>query len=223
MGDFTDDDDLEENPLFLAIKTRFQASYSLLERRGGLLCIPHSSVLRDVRLTQQLVDSHVFLPSPFFTGQFVSLGSRTAREESGSVTVSDELGVKKALVLNQEEVYSNEKSFRVLLIDSLLTDDVDRESPPAPSSSSSSSSSVDALQPSRQQVKLPSRPTFDKCVKFLTETTPTAIVAAKTKEQLRIFNQTYIFVRGFELHAVHKVSRKSDNSNNNLFSHLNNR
>lgn len=49
------EDDLDDNPFYRVFATHFRAEYNVLQEYGGILCVPHSALLYNVRITQPLV------------------------------------------------------------------------------------------------------------------------------------------------------------------------
>lgn len=55
------EDDLDDNPFYRVFSTHFRTEYNVLQEYGGILCVPHSALLYNVRITQPLVG--LFLPT----------------------------------------------------------------------------------------------------------------------------------------------------------------
>lgn len=49
------EDDLDDNPFYRVFATHFRTEYNVLQEYGGILCVPHSALLYNVRITQSLV------------------------------------------------------------------------------------------------------------------------------------------------------------------------
>lgn len=49
------EDDLDDNPFYRVFATHFRTEYNVLQEYGGILCVPHSALLYNVRITQPLV------------------------------------------------------------------------------------------------------------------------------------------------------------------------
>lgn len=98
-----DTDDLEENPFFIAFKS---LPYIQIFLRSALVCIPRSQSIVGLTINRRTLgqynprakpvgtyiltlpsaETHAFLPSPFYKGQFQSLNGKVVAIEKGYVT-----------------------------------------------------------------------------------------------------------------------------------------
>lgn len=120
-----EEDDLDYNPFFLALQSKFKKLYDQAQSHCWLICVPHRSTLDGVKLTRALMEDHILVPSPLFQGQF-----ETAGKEKKAVTVCDSwietragFAVEgcRAAILAEELFYNKDyKAHRVLSIDGIL-------------------------------------------------------------------------------------------------------
>ena len=163
--------------------------------------------------------NHVLVPSPLYLGQFISLTEHLVRETSSrTLVLCDEFGQRTARILAEEEVYTSKKTFRVCLIDTILSDDVESDStssssPGGAAAGTGAGTEAGARRGPKKltmammvsQMGMPRRMTLPACTEFLLRNPVNVVVAKRILEQPRVFNRTYTFVRGFEKYAVEKV------------------
>lgn len=199
-----EDDDLDVNPMYKAFLTQYTEQYNILKAKGGFICIPQSSIMQGVQINKALIDGHTFISSPLFVGQFTSLNRSKAKEEDGGkvIVVTDKFGDKRVHVLSQEELYSDGKTIRVLVVDGFLTDVIADET-------YANMGAQEIRKLKHQQYilsKFPSQATFEECSGFLTEVTQASKrTSIKVGEALNVFCNSHHFVRGFEEYTVGKV------------------
>lgn len=190
--------------MYKAFLTQYPEQYNTLKTKGGFICIPQSNIMQGVQINKALIDGHIFISSPLFVGQFTSLNRNKAKEEDGGkvIVVTDKFGDKRVHVLSQEELYSDDKIIRVLVVDGFLTDVIADES-------YANMGQQEIRRLKHQQYilsKLPSQATFDECSKFLFEVTQASKrTTIKVGETLSIFCNSHHFVRGFEEYTVGKI------------------
>ena len=208
-----DDDDLEVNPMYQAILTRYTEQLNKLKEKGGFICIPHSTILQGVEINKALVEGHSFLASPIFTGHYRPLRDPSKREGIRIDITSKEIKIfddkynpenfKQVKILGQEEIYSSKKTVSVYLINEFLTDVT------ADARYARMSAHEIRIYKGQQEIisKLPTKPTFENCCIFLqnVSTSTAALVARKVCEKLCDFDQSHYFIRGFEFHTAKKV------------------
>ena len=199
-----EDDDLEVNPMYRAFLTHFPDQYNTLKTKGGFICVPQSAIMQGVQINKALIDGHIFLSSPLYVGQFTSLSGNKAREEDGGkvISVTDKFGDKRVHVLSQEELYSDDKTIRVLVVDGFLTDVVADET-----YANMGPQEIRRLKHQQYVLsKLPTRAAYADCSEFLCSATrASSHTAAKVRETLGVFCNSHHFVRGFEEYTVGKV------------------
>ncbi|WAR01534.1 Y5897-like protein [Mya arenaria] len=71
----TDIDELDINPFYRALQTKFLSAYEEAQERCYMICIPKSSCLEGAAISRKLIETHILRPSPFFKGQFTTLKS----------------------------------------------------------------------------------------------------------------------------------------------------
>ena len=211
-----EDDDLEVNPMYRAFLTQCPEQYNTLKTKGGFICIPQSSIMQGIQINRALINGHIFISSPLFVGQFTSLSQSSAREEDGGkvIVVKDKLGEKRVHVLSQEELYSDDKVIRVLVVDGFLTDVIADES-------YANMDKYEIRKLKHQEYilsKLPSQARFEECSKFLSSVTKASKqVTAKVEERLGLFCNSHHFVRGFEEYTVGKIRELLTSAESDFF------
>jgi hypothetical protein len=143
-----DTDDLEDNPFFIAFKSLPHFHIFL---RSALVCIPRSTSIVGLPINKRTLETHAFLPSPFYKGQFQSLDGKVVAIEKGYVTevagkiMVDELecvcdqspflqliassttGFKQLRtirIITEETHYTQQRKIRVLTIDRPLEGEI---------------------------------------------------------------------------------------------------
>eukprot|EP00042_Codosiga_hollandica_P045012 m.451306 g.451306 ORF g.451306 m.451306 type:complete len:569 (+) comp56915_c1_seq3:117-1823(+) len=117
-------EDLDYNPFFLALQSKFSKIYERAKTELLLVCVPAAAALPSDDITLQMVETHVFKPSPYFKGQFESISKppRTISILANVLTTEDGFDYKATARILSEEQFFNIKyeSFRVLCIDTTL-------------------------------------------------------------------------------------------------------
>eukprot|EP00026_Physarum_polycephalum_P003976 Phypoly_transcript_03993.p1 GENE.Phypoly_transcript_03993~~Phypoly_transcript_03993.p1 ORF type:complete len:625 (+),score=138.54 Phypoly_transcript_03993:247-2121(+) len=182
-------EDINVNPFFKILKR--SKLYALVERNCWLVCVPQTSSLAGLKITQDILDVHVLQPSPYFQGEYITANNKTVAVEDGTISVTNDLREHRtAKVLFEETFYTKDnKSFRVLCIDTPLAGDIKKNA--------------------SNELQLPSTRSLKAITNFLTANPINTIVLAKVHEQIEELSRTYVLVKGFEEHAVGKAKALS--------------
>jgi len=188
MGEVDTQEDLAYNPFFKTLKQKFSSIYQQAEKNCFLICIPSAVSCSGLLITKDLIESHIFQPSPFFRGEFFSLNKRTVDIEDSLVITKTGYSEKKRVRILFEELFYNKqyKSFRVLCVENPLE------------------GGKKIVVPS-DRLKFPKTKSPSDCEAFLRSFPENIIVLSKIVDQAKEFNKTYVFVKGFEEHVVKKV------------------
>lgn len=114
-------DELECNAFYKLLQTTYRSKYEEAQANCWLICVPHSSSLKGVKINSRFVDAHILRPSPLFKGQYTFSGNNLQKsvEVDGAEikTISgfpNEFTVK---ILGEELCYNRKyKQYRVLTI-----------------------------------------------------------------------------------------------------------
>uniref|UniRef100_A0A224Z3H7 Vacuolar sorting protein 9 n=1 Tax=Rhipicephalus zambeziensis TaxID=60191 RepID=A0A224Z3H7_9ACAR len=114
-------DELECNPFYKLLQTTYRSRYEEAQANCWLICVPHSSSLKGVKINSRFVDAHILRPSPLFKGQYTSSGNNLQKsvEVDGAEIKAvsgfpNEFTVK---ILGEELCYNRKyKQYRVLTI-----------------------------------------------------------------------------------------------------------
>ncbi|KAH3885456.1 putative uncharacterized protein DDB_G0284213 [Dreissena polymorpha] len=119
MGDI---DELDINPFFKALQTKYVNIFDEAQEKCYVICIPHSQCLQGSKITRKLVETHLLKPSPFFRGQFTTMQSleQVVLIEEKSDVVSTMKGfptVAHIKILSEELGYNKDyKPYKMLII-----------------------------------------------------------------------------------------------------------
>eukprot|EP00039_Didymoeca_costata_P029083 m.23220 g.23220 ORF g.23220 m.23220 type:complete len:482 (+) comp7475_c0_seq1:256-1701(+) len=120
-----EEEDLEDNPFFIALSQKFVKFYNQAQDARCLVCVPSTDALQSVsNITQQMVETHVFKPSPYFQGQFVSFAGkeRAINVNGNKIECTQGFTHRDEVEILFEELFYNGRyeSFRVVCVDRIL-------------------------------------------------------------------------------------------------------
>jgi hypothetical protein len=82
-----ENEDLMLNKFFIALKGKYKTIYANAERNCNFICIPsNNSLLDNHDFTQEEIESHIFNPSPFILGEYISLNKKTMEIDESIIT-----------------------------------------------------------------------------------------------------------------------------------------
>ncbi|KAJ2963285.1 hypothetical protein NQZ79_g1636 [Umbelopsis isabellina] len=117
-----DTDELEANPFFITFQS---LPYFHIFLRSALVCIPQAQSITGLSINKGTIETHAFLPSPFYKGQFQSLNGKVVSIEKGYVTeVAGFKQLRTIRILNEETHYTQGRKIRVLTIDRPLEGEI---------------------------------------------------------------------------------------------------
>jgi len=110
-------DDLESNPFFIELQTKYAVKYREAQKNLWLICVPLQKSLRGIVIDKDFVDFHVLRPSPFFKSHYVSTNdSASINIEIENCAVKTPSGAIK--ILMEETAYNdNYKPYKILMIE----------------------------------------------------------------------------------------------------------
>lgn len=119
-------DDLEFNPFYQILLTKYHDKYDLAMKKSWIICVPHQSSLKGISITQEFIDCHILKPSPFFKSHYVTTDrhQRSYEFDDGSIKMAD--GSVK--ILAEELGYNVDfKPFKILIIERPLNSPVNHK------------------------------------------------------------------------------------------------
>ncbi|KAH8548912.1 hypothetical protein BGW37DRAFT_159307 [Umbelopsis sp. PMI_123] len=179
-----DSDDLEENPFFIAFKSLPHISIFL---RSALVCIPHTQSIVGLTINKRTLETHAFLPSPFYKGQYQSLNGKVVAIEKGYVTeVSGFQQLRTIRIISEETHYSQRLKITVLTIDRPLEGEIKH-----------SEEEAVYLIPAWRNHKLDAD--------FLTTFDENEEALKDANAAIQEFSSTYLFLKEYTAYAVEKI------------------
>uniref|UniRef100_A0A023G8K8 Putative ankyrin repeat domain 27 vps9 domain-containing protein n=1 Tax=Amblyomma triste TaxID=251400 RepID=A0A023G8K8_AMBTT len=114
-------DDLESNPFYKLLQTTYRSKYEEAQTNCWLICVPHASSLKGVKINPRFVDAHILRPSPLFKGQYTCCGNNLQKSvEVDGTHIKAVTGFPKDFTINilgEELCYNRKfKQYRVLTI-----------------------------------------------------------------------------------------------------------
>eukprot|EP00043_Microstomoeca_roanoka_P006731 m.65437 g.65437 ORF g.65437 m.65437 type:complete len:509 (-) comp13540_c0_seq1:440-1966(-) len=111
--------DVDHNAFFRALQTRHHKLWQQAQANCWTVCIPKPSIANSLRLTKEVIEHHLFRPSPIYKGQYVSLGSKPIKlefQDSWVCPIKEEYPKRRIIY---EEAFYNEnfEPFKVYCID----------------------------------------------------------------------------------------------------------
>ncbi|XP_022110510.1 ankyrin repeat domain-containing protein 27-like [Acanthaster planci] len=115
-------DDLEFNPMYKCLQTRFRGEFEIAQDNCYLVCIPQTASLVGVSISLGLVQTHLLKPSPMLKDHYISTdkdNSKTISVEDGIITCLEGFRQQDTVrVLSEELGYNkNYKPFKMLIIE----------------------------------------------------------------------------------------------------------
>ncbi|GFO43143.1 ankyrin repeat domain-containing protein 27 [Plakobranchus ocellatus] len=117
-------DELEINPFYNALQTKYVDMYERAQECCYILCIPQSQSLNPRLISPGFVETHILRPSPYFKGQYMtthSANSKTLKlSDDGQyfTTLQGFYDERTIRVLSEELAYNKDyKQYKVLIIE----------------------------------------------------------------------------------------------------------
>eukprot|EP01112_Ceratiomyxa_fruticulosa_P009709 TRINITY_DN2544_c0_g1_i8.p1 TRINITY_DN2544_c0_g1~~TRINITY_DN2544_c0_g1_i8.p1 ORF type:complete len:569 (+),score=106.64 TRINITY_DN2544_c0_g1_i8:142-1848(+) len=188
-------EDLSSSPFFKTLKLKYPRIMQNVERfNGWIVLVPQKASLEGVNISQDIIESHVLQPSPYFTGEYITVNEKSVSIENRNVITGEGFSIPRtANVLFEEVFYTRDKSYQVYCISNPII---------GVSKNSGSFLSTPKITPN-----LPKRATLDASISFLNSPAypVNSIVISKLETQINEFAATYVMVKGFERDAITKV------------------
>ncbi|KAL4223066.1 hypothetical protein ACF0H5_016542 [Mactra antiquata] len=184
----SDVDELDVNPFFLALQSKFSSVYEKALKECCLFCIPQSDCLQGAVITDKFVDTHILKPSPFFKGQYHTIRSESqiaSIDDNGEhITTLDGFPTKTAIkILNEELGYNkNYQPYKMLIIARPLDQNVLRKRHVSDGTSSG---------------EFNMEFTVDNCKEFLKSIQDIAKAIQELDEQINKFIKNYILLKDY--------------------------
>ncbi|KAL1440199.1 hypothetical protein MTO96_010007 [Rhipicephalus appendiculatus] len=113
-------DELECNPFYKLLQTTYRSRYEEAQANCWLICVPHSSSLKGVKINSRFVDAHILRPSPLFKGTHSSGNNLQKSVEVDGAEIKAVSGFPNEFtvkILGEELCYNRKyKQYRVLTI-----------------------------------------------------------------------------------------------------------
>ncbi|XP_071790564.1 putative uncharacterized protein DDB_G0284213 isoform X1 [Asterias amurensis] len=189
-----DVDDLEFNPLYKCLQTRFRNEFESAQDSCYLVCIPQTASLVGIAISQSFVETHLLKPSPMLKDHYISTdkcNSKTISVEDGIITCAEGFRQQDTVrVLSEELGYNkNYKPFKMLIIERPLEG-------ARKGRRGSAGLSDEFLTP---------RTTYAENCKFLSLFHENHSQLKAVDQKIWEFNQTYMILPGYLQDAAHKL------------------
>ncbi|KFM62899.1 Ankyrin repeat domain-containing protein 27, partial [Stegodyphus mimosarum] len=181
-------DDLEANPFFNALQTKFVHKFKELQRNLWLICVPCGKSLKGLSITQDFVDYHVLKPSPFFKSHFITTDANSKGSfEIDEGTIKTPSGSVK--ILMEETAYNEDyKPYRILIIE-------------RPLCSSEKKVELQSVDVSNKDFIL----SEIECTLFLESFPGSADILKMLDKKIRVFNSSYMVLPQYLEDAAAKL------------------
>ncbi|KAK6967260.1 ankyrin repeat domain-containing protein 27 [Biomphalaria glabrata] len=119
-----DIDELEINPFYKALQSRYVDLYEKAQKNCHLLCIPQTTSISTHIINTDFVDTHVLRPSPYFKDQYMTTHSSNCK----TLTLSDNglyfttsqgfSDIRDVKILGEELAYNKEyKQYKIIILE----------------------------------------------------------------------------------------------------------
>ncbi|KAF8791533.1 Ankyrin repeat domain-containing protein 27 [Argiope bruennichi] len=181
-------DELENNPFYTSLETKFSEKLKEAQKKLWLICVPFHKSLKGATITKEFVDTHVLKPSPFFKSHFVTTDINNPLSfEIEDDTIKTQTGTIK--ILAEETAYNDDyKPYRILITETPLC----------------SSSIKDELHCTKN-TKNGLRLSLNECSSFLASFPECSEVLRMLDKKIQIFNTSYMVLPQYLQHASLKL------------------
>ncbi|XP_071501295.1 ankyrin repeat domain-containing protein 27-like [Diadema antillarum] len=191
-----DHEDLEFNPLYKALQTRYRSRFEDAQDRQFLVCIPQTASLVGVDISDQFLGTHLLKPSPMLQDHYISTdksGSKTILVDEAFILTTEGFSQPGRIrILSEELGYNkNYKPFKMLIIEKPLEGAVKGRR-------GSAGFSDDFLTPRASYFE------NQRLLALFTENRPSM---QRLEESVQQFNQNYMIVRGYLTDISNKLRR----------------
>ncbi|CAJ0759709.1 11714_t:CDS:2 [Entrophospora sp. SA101] len=109
------DEDLDDNLFYKTLKKDYQKIF----HKVSIICVPHSKSILGLRMSKNFIESHSFIPSPYFQGQFQSINDKVMIIENNHVKTLKGFKEERIIRILSDELVYNEayKSVQVLVLE----------------------------------------------------------------------------------------------------------
>ncbi|KAI0234582.1 hypothetical protein LSAT2_015183 [Lamellibrachia satsuma] len=193
------EDDLDFNPFYKILQTKFKAAFEEAQVKCCMICIPHSSSIQGIQFDKLFVDMHIVKPSPYFKGVYVT----TDKNNTGSLSLEQNIletgqGFPEkvsARILAEELGYNKDyKPYKILLIDRPLTGEI--------TAVAGKDSSCD--RPTMFDLNT----SLSECQAFLNSIPECQqVVQSDVEQAITSFEKNYMVLKGFLSDAAEKIKK----------------
>eukprot|EP01091_Cochliopodium_minus_P017623 TRINITY_DN6956_c0_g1_i1.p1 TRINITY_DN6956_c0_g1~~TRINITY_DN6956_c0_g1_i1.p1 ORF type:complete len:438 (-),score=106.31 TRINITY_DN6956_c0_g1_i1:568-1851(-) len=199
-----ENEDLHENIFFIALKGKYKNTYLQAEKNCYFICIPSNKcLLNNQDITQDDIDTHILVPSPFIMGEYITLNGKTLEIDNSNVITKKGFDQNRTAKILFEELFYNKdyKKFTVVCIDKPLQGKLNQKK----------TQETDELN-----LPPPNKRTFNECEKFLYSFPENELVLKKIEEYIKSFCKNYFIVKGFEHHSKKKAEELIERASDDL-------
>ncbi|XP_014681294.1 PREDICTED: putative uncharacterized protein DDB_G0284213 [Priapulus caudatus] len=191
-------EDLDFNPFFRNLQTKFEAVYRDAQQRCCLICVPSTQAICDINITEQFIESHIFRPSPYFRGQYISLDKndeKTIKIEDGVIkSVQGFRNSFKMKIIGEELGYNNDfKTYRIVIVDGIIAEIFKRVT--------TSQEQLDLIKLDRSSMGS----VHSDCREFLARLPAAERLLRSLDAQAQSFSDTYMVLEAYLDDAARKV------------------
>ncbi|KAL0098000.1 hypothetical protein J3Q64DRAFT_1631497 [Phycomyces blakesleeanus] len=195
-------EELEDNCFYQYIRSHFNQIFA----HSTVVCVPHSRSLEGLVLTKDFIESHSFIASPYYQGQYQATNGKVISIEHIIISTMGGFREKRTVHVTAEElVYISNKKIRVFMIERPL------EGEPIQQYRNPNTITIPTIRNSRADLEF---------LAFFPENNE-----ALNELQITVgkFVSTYVYIRGFNTYTVDKIIHiydkacKTISQKNNLF------
>ncbi|KAI8976969.1 hypothetical protein BDB01DRAFT_852928 [Pilobolus umbonatus] len=179
-------EDIDENFFYKHIITHFHNLFC----EAAIICIPHSKSIAGLVITKDIIESHCFLSSPYYYGQYVAAKQKNKIIELDIpiiTTISGFKEVRTVNILSEESVYIRNKKIRLLLINRLL----EGEPPKYP--------------PQQLPFHIPPERNFRADLDFLNLFNENQPALRELHNAVHEFTDTFVYIKGYNRITVERI------------------
>ncbi|KAK3782957.1 hypothetical protein RRG08_065867 [Elysia crispata] len=117
-------DELEINPFYNALQTKYIDMYERAQECCYILCVPQSQSLNPNLISPGFVETHILRPSPYFKGQYMTTHSSNSKtlklsdDNQYFTTLQGFSEEKNIKILSEELAYNKDyKQYKVLILE----------------------------------------------------------------------------------------------------------
>ncbi|KAG8201303.1 hypothetical protein JTE90_016785 [Oedothorax gibbosus] len=180
-------DELENNPFYIALETKYIEKFKEAQKKIWHICVPFHKSLKTHIITKDFIDGHILKPSPFFKSHFVTTDVNNSSFEIEDGLIKTEKGVIK--ILMEETAYNDDYiPYKILIIERPL------------SCLSNIKDEIHNTFNSKNQTQ-----TLNQCTTFLKSHSEWKDVLKLLDKKIQVFNSSYIVLPQYLKDASSKL------------------